>query len=58
MILIEIPNYWAEWIDNRNLNIYHMPGIKLEENIEKYVMADILKKFTHFIEELKIAHKK
>lgn len=35
-----------------------MPGIKLEENIEKYVIADILKKFTHFIEELKTAHKK
>ena len=35
-----------------------MPGIKLEENIEKYVIVDILKKFTHFIEELKIAHKK
>lgn len=35
-----------------------MPGIKLEENIEKYVMADSLKKFTHFIEELKITHKK
>ena len=34
-----------------------MPGIKLEENIEKHVMADILK-FTHFIEELKITHKK
>ena len=57
MILIEIPKYWSEWIDNRNLNIYHMPGIKLEENIEKHVMADILK-FTHFIEEFKITHKK
>lgn len=31
-----------------------MPGTRLERNVEKYDMATTLKKFSHFIKELKI----
>lgn len=47
----EISDYWAEWIDNRNLNMYHMPVIRLERNIKKYDMPTILKMLIQFIEE-------
>lgn len=38
--------------------IIEQNGIRLERSIKKYVMVAILKKFIHFIEELKITHKK
>lgn len=49
--MAENSNYSAEWIDNRNLSVYHMPDIRLDGNIEKYGMATVLKNFTHFTEE-------
>lgn len=43
--------------DNKNLNIYYMPDIRLERNIEKYDYGCCFQE-AHFVEELKITHKK
>lgn len=38
--------------------MYHIPVNSLERNTKKYNMATIFKKFTQFIEEYKVIHKK
>lgn len=58
IFMVEIFNYWVEWIDNKNLDIYYMFSIRLERNIEEYDMVIVFKKVIYFIDEFKIIYNK